>query len=460
MPDGAGSVARVGSITSDNGADRLARILASVPDPEHRAVLARWRDHRLAAGKTPGTVGNELTILRGFCNRLPRRPRKVLGKAGSVTRADVERYLADRTSQRTWASRRADGSLATTEGAEKRIADSTHHLRFNVLRPFFSWLRDSPPGELPPEVRGIKVKRPKVRVPMDRVPTPERLQRLLAANTTAQEQAALTCLFESGLRAGEFVSLRFGDVELHGDGTAHLHLPSHARGLKTGRRDVLLADCVPHLERWLREHPRHGDAAAPLWSNQWGHALNPPTLYGWLRRMELKAGFTTHASPHMFRHGSATWAATLGLSEPAMRARFGWSESSSMAARYVHASGRDYEHLYREKLGIAAPRERGRAVPPRLCLKCKHPNVPTAHFCAREGCGAPLSDEARTSIERLRGEEARVAERDRLKSVVADLLLEVLGAGNNDAKLDAPAARLLALLENRGNLAKAEAQRP
>lgn len=393
-----------------------------------------------------GTVGNELTILRGFVNGLKG---KDLEKPGQVTRQDVERFLAKRDVERRWASRTKDGTVTATAKRTVRIADTTHRLRWDVLRPFFRWLRDTG-DESPEEVRGIKVRRVTAKVPMDRVPTPEKLQRLLKANPGAEEQAILAVLFESGLRAGEFTSLRVGHIEFHGDGTAHLHLPSQpGEGTrhKTGRRDVLIVDSVPQLERWTKEHPHRADADGALWLNTWGRPLTPSALYGWLARMEAKAGLKLRMSPHKFRHGSATWAATLGLSERALNARFGWSESSGMASRYVHASGRDYEALYLEKLGIQAPKERGRAIPPRVCVRCKHPNVPNADFCT--ACKAPVSPEGERIAERLRGEAARGTERERLKALVGDVLLEVLSAGQDESKLDAPAARLLALLQGR-----------
>ena len=66
------------------------------------------------------------------------------------------------------------------------------------------------------------------------------------------------------------------------------------------------------------------------------------SFYVTIRKMALKAGIRKRVFPHLFRHSRATFLASR-MTEAQMKEYFGWTQSSDMAATYVHLSGRDVD---------------------------------------------------------------------------------------------------------------------
>lgn len=99
----------MGSVTNGNGRERLERLLAGIENEANRATARRYVDERLANGVHPGTVANGLTAVRDFCAALGRK------RLENATRKDVAGFVADMRVQRTWRSKRTDGSLAEAQ---------------------------------------------------------------------------------------------------------------------------------------------------------------------------------------------------------------------------------------------------------------------------------------------------------------------------------------------------------
>jgi len=125
------------------------------------------------------------------------------------------------------------------------------------LRAFLRWVHGCERGEPSPEfLKVIKVGKGQRELPRE-ILTPEEVQRLIAACESLRNRALVHLAYEGGLRAGEALGLRVGDVEFDGLGAVVI-----VRG-KTGARRVRLIESVPDLQRWIAVHPQRGKPGRP-----------------------------------------------------------------------------------------------------------------------------------------------------------------------------------------------------
>ncbi len=103
------------------------------------------------------------------------------------------------------------------------------------------------------------------------------------------------------------------------------------------------------------------------------------------RRAEIRK----RPSPHLFRHNRATILAK-HLTEAQLKEYFGWTQSSDMAARYVHLSGRDVDTAIMKLYGIKVEEsEEEMKLRQVKCPRCKEENPSNFSLCKR--CGAALN---------------------------------------------------------------------
>lgn len=93
--------------------------------------------------------------------------------------------------------------------------------------------------------------------PADMV-TKEEADRMVEATHNPRDAAAIMIAFDAGPRPGELFDLTVGDVNDLEEGWA-----IRVDG-KTGQRTVYLNLAVPHVVRWLSQHPARDDPDAPL----------------------------------------------------------------------------------------------------------------------------------------------------------------------------------------------------
>jgi integrase len=118
--------------------------------------------------------------------------------------------------------------------------------------------------------------------------TREEIQRLINAAEDPRHQLLVRLLAESGLRRGEVIGLRVGDVAFEGQLTK-----LWADG-KSGQGEVYLYEVTPYLMNYLRIHPGRNNPDAPLFYEFGpGGQLKPwglTTPYAIVRRLADKAG--------------------------------------------------------------------------------------------------------------------------------------------------------------------------
>jgi integrase len=367
--------------------EKLARKLRPYSEKRYELVLVRLEkvseadrklllefDRKLTAqGLSFGRKSAYLDILMNL--------RRLLGKSfKDVTREDIERVLADLSSKKS------------TRG--KKYADLTINNYRIALKRFYKWLLGDD-EEYPELVRWVKTTPKHNQLPRESLLSNEDIETLVRACDNPRDRAIVLVLAESGVRAGELLSLRVGDVRPDQYG-----MIITVSG-KTGDRAVRLIASAPAVATWLDHHPKRDDPTATLWVNIGtkfkGTALTCAGLSGIIRRLKASSGIKKRVHPHGFRHTAATRLARL-LTEAEMKSYLGWVPGSDMASVYVHLSSRDVDKsLLRIHGLITEDEDKERKFTATKCPRCNSMNSPGTSFCAK--CGLPLTFEAAKEID-------------------------------------------------------------
>ncbi len=271
------------------------------------------------------------------------------------------------------------------EGNEKLAPWSKHDYKV-TLRRFFKWLRGGN-REYPPEVSWIKVHvKGKHKLP-DELLTEDEVKRMIGACEDARDRAFIQCLYESGGRIGEILTIQLKNLKFDEYGVVVV-----VTG-KTGDRRIRLIASVPALAGWLEFHPYRDMPDAYLFvRRRYGRETQPvPFSYPYAARiiktLAKQVGITKRVHPHLFRHSRATMMASR-LTEAQMKEYFGWVQASDMASVYVHLSGRDVDDAILKINGLkkdeGSNAETFRQAP---CARCGNPCPPAAKICSKCGYG-------------------------------------------------------------------------
>ncbi len=218
------------------------------------------------------------------------------------------------------------------------LADRTVHHHASAARAFCHFLVSE--GMLPASPMN-KVKMP--RLPKSILPAfaPEDVRRLLAVCETPRDTAIVLCLLDTGLRAGEFVALNVGDMDVK-TGAVQVR---RGKGGK-GRVAFLGAKARKALLRYIMAR---GEVKAddPLWlSCNTGERLTHHGLRLLLRRLGKRAG-VEHCTPHTFRRTFALWSLRAGMNVYALQQIMGHSDLTILR-RYLALVEQDLEEAHRK----------------------------------------------------------------------------------------------------------------
>ena len=189
--------------------------------------------------------------------------------------------------------------------------------------------------------------------------TEDQIASAVAGCRLGRDRFLLILLAETGMRIGEALGMRRGDVHLLPDSSslgchvrgAHVHVeprPDNVNGArcKAGRPRVVpvARPVVEAYREYLLE--RDGVPAAALVDyllvNVSGPAAGRPLTYSnaqqLVERAAARAGF--HAHPHLFRHSAATRWLRAGVSIDVVQALLGHANAASTAV-YLHATDED-----------------------------------------------------------------------------------------------------------------------
>ena len=201
---------------------------------------------------------------------------------------------------------------------------------------------------------------------------------------SGRDKAIIHLLYEAGLRPHELLRLKKNDIDFTRDG-ARVNVPA---GTKTGARSILVIDCVPSLAAWIAVHPlKKRDAV--LFPSEYGmrnfQPMSVENLNKLVKGIARRAGASRPLKTYDFRHNAASRLAVV-LTDAQMKAYFGWTQDSEMAATYINLSGRDVDAPLLAAHGKKVDKlELEGKLTPQMCTRCGKQNAHDAAMC--QYCG-------------------------------------------------------------------------
>ena len=212
--------------------------------------------------------------------------------------------------------------------------------------------------------------------PADMLHWEEDVLPMIDATMNTRDAALIATAWDSGARSGEIRELTVGDV------TDHRHGLQITLSGKTGQRTVTLIPSVPHLQRWLSDHPDEDDSDAPLWSK-----LNQPDEISYRMFMKIlesaaeDAGVDKPVTFTNFRKSSASYLASKGMNQAHIEDHHGWVRGSDVAARYVSVFGEEADLELAKVHGVEVEEEEPEPIAPIECPRCGKDTPRDEAFC-------------------------------------------------------------------------------
>ncbi len=394
-----------------NYEERLERAIKSVKkcnsiSPKNKKLLLKFMEYKRAQGTSAGRCAKTLWTLKQFAMsqyaRRGHRPKDFTVMKGFelFTKEDVQREFAKIESS----------SLKESTKRDYKI----------LVRFFIGWVFYEKSGSeeaydpkqhgYPPIFKGVKIKEPEETIKPSDLLTDEEKQRMIAEAKNLRDKALIGCLDEAGMRPGELLSLKVGNVTIE-EQYGELSLDG-----KTGVRSSFIIRNLAYLSQWLDSYSERDNPNAPLWPDfeKPSEPLSYAGLRQMLKRVAAKAGIQKRIYPYIFRHTEAT-NDSVELTEPIMRKIYGWTKTSKTPSRYEHLSGKDAKLAKLKQAGIVADEGKERL---KLCPRCKKPNPMNATMCF--ACGGVMSVKHAVEIQKERDKLVRDVEE--LKETVAHLV--------------------------------------
>ena len=213
-----------------------------------------------------------------------------------------------------------------------------------------------------------------------------------------RDAAIIATAWDAGCRSGEFRNLTVGDV------TNHKHGKQITVDGKTGQRTVTLIPSVPHLNRWLQDHPSGDDDDAPLWSKLHGpDGLSFRMFKKILETAADRANIDRPVTLTNFRKSSASHLASQGMSQAHIEEHHGWKRGSDVAARYVSVFAEAADRELAKIHGLDVEEDEPDPIAPVECPRCGRDTPRDEEFCV--WCEQAIEPGA---VEQLKVDERKV----------------------------------------------------
>ena len=182
----------------------------------------------------------------------------------------------------------------------EQAAPATINQRLVALSRFYRWAikQELSPDDPTEEIRSLHLPSRQPQALSDRD-----LRRLLRqAKVDQRDYALIELLVGTGLRVGELLALRVGDIHL-GERSGQVIV---RRGKQGGYREIpLTLDVRQALIPYLETHPEADNPKAPLWLGAAGALKHRSSISRILDKYALRAGLEV-VNPHALRHTFAT----------------------------------------------------------------------------------------------------------------------------------------------------------
>jgi integrase/recombinase XerD len=272
-----------------------------------------------------------------------------------------------------------------------------------AIKKFIRWLKGiDEKGVYPEEVKWISTtnKNGKHKLPEELL-TEDDINKLLNNCLNERNRAFVSCLYESGCRIAEILTLKLKNIHFDNIGAKVTVFG------KTGSRRIRLFPSSVYLQQWINKHPDKDNPDAFLWVKNKGELIGYARVGGLLRKVAERAGIKKRVNPHSFRHARATILAN-DLTESQLKEIFGWSQSSDTPAIYVHLSNRDTDKALMKIYGIETDdkdKEKN-SLTKLICIRCKTENESINKFC--KTCGLVLDKKEATKLHKNDLERSKV----------------------------------------------------
>ena len=267
-----------------------------------------------------------------------------------------------------------------------------------TLKRFFRWINK---GKDPECTEWLKFKHKNDFKLPEEMLTEAEIKQMIETAVHPRDKALIATFWDAGGRTGEIGELKIKHLVFDKYGVVMV-----VDG-KTGMRRVRLVFSAPYLASWLDIHPDKHNPDAYLWVGigQRGRSkqLNYSAMRMLIKRLAEKAGIKKRVYNHLFRHSRSTDLAQY-LTEAQMKEHLGWTQSSKMAATYVHLSGKQIDQAILKMYGIVDEKELKPELTAMECPRCKHMNGSTSGFCSR--CGMALRVDVAVDVEKKRSDIA------------------------------------------------------
>lgn len=312
----------------------------------------------------------------------------------------------------------------------KTLSQNTLYDTVAIFKPFYFWMIDAGYSTIP-EKKLRAIKRPpidKMTKTADDLLSPDEIEAIISACTSARDRALIHLLYEGGFRIGEVGNLRWGDIKFD-DGGAIVNV-----NFKTGKpRYIRLVMAKQVLAAWKKDHP---DARpdAYVFLDRSGAPIQYYAVLKQVQRLVKKAGITKRVTPHTFRHSRITHLIKEGrMNESVIKLIMWGSTDTDMFSTYLHLTGGDIDRQINEAYGLVDKKAtKEKRLEPRQCSRCGEINSPVAKFCAE--CGLQLTEEAVAEVDRLEVESEKYyatmnpQERDEVEDRIAEKVAAKLAA--------------------------------
>lgn len=283
---------------------------------------------------------------------------------------------------------------------------------------YFQWAYGMPKGKYPKLVQGEEFDKVKTErtIREEELLTDQEMHKMLETTTSARDRLILSLLGECGMRVGELVEIKIGDISFK-EGYAVVQVSG-----KTGEREIVVVRCANQLREFVNNHPSKEPEDWLFWeiNRKKGQKtsktkpLERHSVYMMVNRTAQRAGLKKRVYPHLFRFTCASRDIQFLTSEE-MKSRFGWAKMSNMPAHYSAVK----QTVMRNKLlafhGVKIQKNENGGEDFAECPRCHMRNSRIDRFC--NYCDAPL--EVKAVVEQKRAEDRINEKIDALKDTYA-----------------------------------------
>lgn len=271
---------------------------------------------------------------------------------------------------------------------------------------------------------------------------------MLDACFNTRDRAVLALQWDAGLRSGELHNrddenyLELGRIT---DSTHGLQVTVEG---KRGRRSPTLIPSVPYVNKWLAEHPRSGDPGAPFVASlSDGEPVSNRMYLDIFNNAAERAEMTppSKATPTRFRKSSASYLASMNVSQTHLENRYGWVRGSRHAARYIAVFGDATEREVARAHGLDVSEGEKNRIAPFECPRCGQKTPREKELCV--WCGQALEPGAAEKADAL--DDLIVQSIAEVSNENAARLLEFRDHAKNNPELRAEAIAEIEGLLNR-----------